>query len=73
MDNYKSELYLSEVDPNVSCLGMKSRGKSIDDLPLAIAYVPIQKWNKTYNPEVGLTRGTIFPELDLPFLGEEVM
>ncbi len=40
---------------------------------LAMAYVPMQMWNKTYDPEVGICRGTIFPELDLPFIGEEAL
>ena len=38
-------------------------------LPLAMAYVPWQSWGKTYKPADGWDRGTIFPELDLPFLG----
>lgn len=42
-------------------------------LPIGMAYVPWQRWNKVYQKDVALDRGTIFPELDLPFLGEEVM
>lgn len=42
---------------------------SVDRCPLAMAYVPWQSWNETYEPAVALHRGTIFPELDLPFLG----
>ena len=41
----------------------------VDRCPLAMAYVPMQRWCHTYEPAVGLQRGTIFPELDLPFLG----
>ena len=41
-------------------------------LPLAMAYVPIQPWETPYEPDVALRRGTIFPSLDYPFLGEEV-
>lgn len=37
-------------------------------LPLAMAYVPMQGWSQTYDPAVGLQRGTVFPELDLPFM-----
>lgn len=37
-------------------------------MPLAMAYVPWQCWCGTYEPEEGWHRGTIFPELDLPFL-----
>ena len=45
----------------------------LDDLPLAMAYVPMQKWGDQYAPAVGLERGTIFPQLDLPFIGEEAV
>lgn len=37
-------------------------------LPLAMAYVPMQGWSQTYDPAVGLQRGTVFPELDLPWM-----
>lgn len=40
-------------------------------MPLAMAYVPWQQWCDTYEPAEALHRGTIFPELDLPFLGGE--
>lgn len=42
---------------------------SVDVCPLAMAYVPWQRWCETYEPATALHRGTIFPELDLPFLG----
>ena len=38
----------------------------MDDLLLAYAYLPIQKWRKLYSPEDALTRGTMFEELDKP-------
>jgi len=39
-----------------------------EDAPLAAAYVPFQRRNAPqYSSEDGLTRGTIFPGLDLPF------
>lgn len=41
----------------------------LDSLPLVMAYVPLQKWRKIYDADVGHERGTIFSELDLPFLG----
>lgn len=43
------------------------------DQSLAMAYVPMQKWIDTYDPETGFNRGTIFPGLDKPFLGEEAI
>lgn len=41
----------------------------IDSLPLVMAYVPMQTFRDLYDPESGLTHGTIFRELDLPFHG----
>lgn len=43
---------------------------ALDMLPLAMAYVPMQQWNEIYEGEKALERGTIFPELDLPFCGK---
>lgn len=43
--------------------------QSVDQCRLAMAYVPWQRWCETYDPNVGFHRGTIFPELDMPFLG----
>lgn len=40
------------------------------DMPIAMAYVPWQRWQKIYEPCKGLQRGTIFEELDKPFLGK---
>ena len=36
---------------------------------LAMGYVPWQEWGRTYEPAEGIGCGTIFPELNLPFLG----
>ena len=35
--------------------------------PLGIAYVPFQQWSEVYTDDHALARGTLFPELDLPF------
>ncbi len=43
-------------------------GSLEQQLPLAMAYVPWQQWQSTYAPERGLVQGTIFPQLDLPFM-----
>ncbi len=39
---------------------------TLNDKPLAYAYVPIQRWRMLYSPADGLVRGTIFEELDKP-------
>ena len=41
--------------------------RELQELPLAMAYVPIQPWCDTYTPGRALCRGTLFPILDLPF------
>ena len=40
----------------------------LDSMPLAMTYVPWQKWQNIYKPENALCAGTIFQELDLPLL-----
>ena len=35
--------------------------------PLAMADVPFQQWGETYGDDEALSRGPLFPELDLPF------
>lgn len=36
---------------------------------LAISSIPMQTFGETYPPEAALCKGTIFPELDLPYCG----
>ena len=38
--------------------------------PLAMAYVPYQQWNQTFDLGKALKVGTIFPELYKPFCGK---
>lgn len=42
---------------------------ALDNLPLAMSYVPFQKWKSTYPLDQALQSGTLFPDLDLPFQG----
>lgn len=42
-------------------------------LALAMGFVPIQAWEEPYANDLALARGTIFPSLDKPFLGEEAL
>lgn len=39
---------------------------------VAMAYVPWQNFYKVYEPEKALMVGTIFPELNKPFLGRRM-
>ena len=43
---------------------------SVDKLPLAMGYVPMQRFGKTYDLRTGLRAGTIFPDLHKPFCGK---
>ena len=51
-----------EINPAPLC--------SVRDCPLAMAYVPMQRWRALCAPEDGFPHGTIFEELDKPFLGK---
>lgn len=42
-------------------------------LSLAMAFVPAQNFDTPYEPALAFSRGTIFPALDKPFLGEEAV
>ena len=36
--------------------------------PLGMAYVPFQQWGDMFPEDEGFEKGTIFPELDFPFM-----
>lgn len=44
----------------------------LKDLPLTMAYVPFQQIEGTYNQEEALKMGTLFANLNKPFLGRKV-
>ena len=43
----------------------------LDSMPLAMTYVPWQKWEDIYSPEEGFARGTIFAQLDKSYIGRK--
>ncbi len=43
----------------------------VDDFPLAMAYIPMQKFENLYGLDEALCAGTLFKELDKPFLGRK--
>jgi hypothetical protein len=49
--------------------GCRGFHENIDNMPIAMSYVPWQHWHDVYDLDKALDAGTIFPELDLPFLG----
>lgn len=56
--------------PSGNCI-LPSDSINLDLLSLAMAFVPTQTWETPYNYDVALKRGTVFPCLDKPFIGEE--
>jgi len=45
-----------------------ARSWGLEDYPLASVYAPLQVWRDIYDEDAGFHRGTIFKELDLPFV-----
>ena len=62
----------SDGDPIRDIRSLVSGSIRLEDLPLAMAYVPMQSWGETYDGLKALDSGTIFPELDLPFCGRRL-
>ena len=51
---------------------MYNQNKPDIHAPLAMSYVPWQKWEALFNESEALNRGTAFPSLEIPFLCKEV-
>mgnify|MGYP000873552088 CR=1 FL=1 len=47
----------------------ENRRYPVDQMPIAMAYVPWQEWGCVFEANEGLKAGTIFKELDLEFYG----
>ncbi len=67
--NYSMPLDIAYSAQNSEYYHTSGKQDNLAKLPLAMAYVPWQLWNKTFDMEEGLNNGTIFPELYKPFLG----
>jgi hypothetical protein len=62
----------SSTDMNmtpVAAIMDSNRSAFPKDTPLAMAYVPFQKFGEIYEPEVAFNMGTLYKELNKPFLG----
>ncbi len=62
---------LGSEKPAENCA--KTQGRFPEDTPIGMAYVPFQYWEKPYDDATALARGTIYPSLDKPFIGEEAV
>ena len=61
------------MSPNNNAYIMNSDKNNMSHFPIGRSYVPCQRLNKIYRSDIAIERGTIFQELDLPFLGQEVI
>lgn len=72
--NERSERQMPDLPPNERntspCL--PHGGWGLHDHPVGMVYAPLQHFRNLYDRETALRQGTIFRELDLPFLGESV-
>ena len=60
------------IRPESPVQSQVSGSMMLDQLPLAMAYVPMQMWGETYEGLKALDVGTIFPDLNLPFCGRRL-
>lgn len=71
MDDCKNECRM-DVSMMESDGNLRLDDTPLAELPLTMAYVPMQRFTQVYDMEKGLCAGTIFPDLDKPFLGRSV-
>ncbi|MBR4622527.1 MAG: spore coat associated protein CotJA [Ruminococcus sp.] len=73
MENINSDLLGVLIGKDDSSDNQQGISSFPDETPIAMAYVPFQQWEKPYDPETALCRGTLFSALDKPFIGEEAV
>lgn len=71
---YSNCMNQRQMQPEKNDCGCKEKkdtftGMGMTGMPIAMAYVPWQKWRRVYDVCEGFAKGTIFQELDLPFEG----
>lgn len=68
-DNFmNNEIVNNNINSNFNRCSCNMQAQTFPDNYLyGYAYTPVQTMNETYNPNVGLQNGTIFPELVSPY------
>ncbi len=56
------DYYMCDHDHSCKC----------DDFPIGMGYIPWQEFKNLHDPEKGLHAGTIFMELEKPFIGRRM-
>ena len=76
-ERLSDEMLRRMLDGNASPMMPPSQGNQrqtwgLEGYPLASVYAPLQGFQGLYDKETALQRGTLFSELDLPFMGESI-
>lgn len=58
--------------PTAASAQMDFDNTKLQNLPLTMAYVPMQTFTERYAEDKALKAGTLFPALDKPFLGKRI-
>ncbi len=67
--NYHNYSMQNKMMPRQTKNSESFMNDNLNDMPLAMAYVPWQTWGNLYEPCEALSQGTIFKELNLKFCG----
>lgn len=70
-----TDIMAFSVEPTVTAVHKRDSSMSAfpAETPIGMAYVPYQQWKNIYETDVAFDRGTIFKDLDKPFLGERAV
>ena len=81
MDNYRTSMYnrrrqYPPLTPSCDAFNgyqvvSPENNSGIENMPLAMAYVPFQKWGNVMDATAAFSQGTIFQDLVLPFYGDK--
>ncbi len=72
MDEFFELINMKTEGPGMMKQLSKFANTPLDQLPLTMAYVPMQPLDQVYEQDVALQNGTLFPSLDKPFIGKKM-
>jgi len=62
------ETFRRPIRPPQNSNNNSNNGNLPQNAPLAMAYVPFQEWSDVYSDDEAFPIGTLFPDLDFPFM-----
>jgi hypothetical protein len=62
---------MNRMYPEKRCAGCDRGTEHVDHMMPGMTFVPWQKWEDIYPVEEGLENGTIFKQLNKPFIGRK--